>query len=97
MNTNVLVALDLGGTKLMAAAITPDRTVVARERADTPRPFSEGLDLLKKMTRSVSSGASIVAIGASAGGPLDHVTGIISPLHYPEWRDVPLKEGRQNL
>ncbi len=32
------------------------------------------------------------AIGAAIGGPLDWQTGIVSPLHQPEWRNVQLKE-----
>ncbi len=92
MDSNVYVALDIGGTKLMAAAIDHNRTIIARERADTPRNLNDGLECLKKLARSVSKDTTIVAIGASAGGPLDHVTGVVSSLHFPEWRGVPLKQ-----
>ncbi len=76
----------------MAAAFSDSLEIVARERADTPRSFTAGLELLSSLTRTVSKGGRIRAIGASAGGPLDHASGVVSPLHMPEWRDVPLKQ-----
>jgi glucokinase len=92
MQDSVSIALDLGGTKIMTAAINSKREIIARERANTPVSLSEGLSVVKNLIRSVSSGLSIRAIGASAGGPLDYQTGIVSPLHQPEWREVPLRE-----
>jgi predicted NBD/HSP70 family sugar kinase len=32
-----------------------------------------------------------MGIGAAIGGPLDWEQGIVSPLHQPDWRNVPLK------
>ena len=92
MENGVYIALDMGGTKLLAAAVDSDRTILARERASTPRSLDEGLSLLKQMVRSVAGGSAIHAIGVSAGGPLDHERGVLSSLHFPEWRDVPFKE-----
>lgn len=86
------ISLDIGGTKCMAAAFSDSLEIVARERADTPRNLSEGLELLTSLTRKVASGSRIRAIGASAGGPLDHASGVVSPLHMPEWHNVPLKQ-----
>lgn len=86
------ISLDIGGTKLMVAAFNADRKLVRRERADTPRSRAAGIALLKSLVRSVAHGCVITSIGASAGGPLNHKTGVVSPLHMPEWRDVPLKE-----
>jgi predicted NBD/HSP70 family sugar kinase len=76
----------------MAAAIDQNREIVARERADTPKNLNDGLACLKELAKSVSKGTSIVAIGASAGGPLDYLTGVVSSLHFPEWHGVPLKQ-----
>lgn len=76
----------------MVAAFSDSLELVARERADTPAELAEGLSLLTSLTRAVSQGQTIKAIGASAGGPLDHTTGVVSPLHQPKWREVPLRE-----
>ena len=86
------ISLDIGGTKCMVAAFSDSLELIARERADTPRSLSEGLSLLTTLTKKVAGGSSIKAIGASAGGPLDYARGVISPLHMPEWRKVPLKQ-----
>lgn len=88
---NIHIALDIGGTKFMAAAINDQRKIVSREKVDTPKSLEEGLTLLKNLTYQVSKNSKIISIGASAGGPLNHATGIVSPLHFPEWRNVPLK------
>lgn len=87
----VYVALDLGGTKLLAAAVDAERNVLARDRAATPRNLQEGLDTIARMVRAVAGEAKIRAIGVSAGGPLEHDTGVLSSLHFPEWRGVPFK------
>jgi predicted NBD/HSP70 family sugar kinase len=86
------ISLDIGGTKLMVAAFSETHKLLARERADTPVAVSDGLTLLKTLTHKVASGEKIKAIGVSAGGPLNYKTGVISPLHMPKWRDVPLKD-----
>lgn len=89
---DVTVALDIGGTKLLAAAAGPDGVLRDPIRASTPVGLEEGLRLLKEMARDCARGDRIGAIGASIGGPLDRVSGVVSPLHQPKWRRVPLKE-----
>ena len=34
----------------------------------------------------------LVSLGVSIGGPIEWRQGIVSPLHQPEWRRVPLKK-----
>lgn len=92
-----LVALDIGGTKLMAAAADPETgELLKRVRHPTPKPLQEGLDLLDAMVSDVLEGAACAGIGAAAGGPLDWRTGVVSPLHQPAWREVPLKARMEN-
>lgn len=76
---------------MIAAATTPEGTILRRARADTPLNRQEGLDRLHALAEEVRAGEPALAIGATAGGPLDWRTGIVSPLHQPEWREVPLK------
>ncbi len=75
----------------MVAAADTQGTLLRQRQAPSSYHLEEGLDLLKEMTRTVAEGDVIAAIGASVGGPLDYVTGIVSPLHQPEWRNVPLQ------
>jgi predicted NBD/HSP70 family sugar kinase len=88
---DVTVALDIGGTKLLVAAAGPDGRLLKSLKSPTPAGLEDGLRLLKEMARECAGGRRIRAIGASIGGPLDRVTGVVSPLHQPAWRAVPLK------
>ncbi|HOS43168.1 MAG TPA: ROK family protein, partial [Armatimonadota bacterium] len=87
----VYIGLDIGGTKCMVAAADAAGRELARARAETPTGLREGLDLLHAMIARVAGDAPIAGIGAAIGGPLDYATGLVSPLHQPEWRAVPLK------
>jgi predicted NBD/HSP70 family sugar kinase len=62
-----------------------------RTSRETPTPLQEGLDALHEMVAEMAGDDQIAAFGAAAGGPLDWDLGIVSPLHQPEWRDVPLR------
>ncbi len=88
---SVYVGLDIGGTKIMAASAGSDGEIIERLREDTPVDLNEGLDLVKRLVRRLSSDEEIMALGAAIGGPLDWQEGIVSPLHQPQWRNVPLK------
>src|SRR5689334_8035767 len=88
---DVTGALDIGGTKFLAAAAGLDGKLIKTVKAPTPSGLEEGLRLLKEMARECAGGRPIRAIGASIGGPLDRTTGVVSPLHQPGWRAVPLK------
>ena len=88
----IYVGLDIGGTKFMVGAGDENGNVLDVTRADTPLDLDAGLALLHEMIQKVAAGRPIAGIGAAAGGPLDWVRGIISPLHQPQWRSVPLKQ-----
>jgi glucokinase len=90
--SKIYVSLDIGGTKLIVAAFDASGTLLKQERATTPLKLAAGLDLLDRLIANVTEEKPIAGIGAAAGGPLDHRTGIISPLHQPEWRNIPLKK-----
>jgi len=87
----VYIGLDIGGTKFMAVAADARGNLLRRVKCPTPHGLNDGLDLLISMAREVAGDDPIIAFGASAGGPLNYETGVISPLHQPDWRDVPLK------
>jgi glucokinase len=88
---SIYVGLDIGGTKLMAAAADAQGRLLRRARALTPLDLEAGLATLDDMVAEVAEGHPVAAIGAAIGGPLDAVRGVVSPLHQPRWRDVPLK------
>ena len=87
----IYIGLDIGGTKLMVAAADEAGRILRRMMKPTPLDLQEGLDLLNSMIAEVADGEQIAGMGAAIGGPLDWRTGVVSPLHQPQWRDVPLR------
>jgi glucokinase len=87
----VFIGLDIGGTKIMVAAADGEGEILRRVRTATSTSLSEDLANINWMIAEVASGEKILGMGAAIGGPLDWERGIVSPLHQPDWRNVPLK------
>ncbi len=87
----IYIGLDIGGTKFMVAAATPDGKILRRNRAATTTCLENDLDLLNRMILETAAGEKILGMGAAIGGPLDWERGVVSPLHQPAWQRVPLK------
>lgn len=87
----IYIGLDIGGTKFLVASADEKGRILYRAQERTPFGLGDGLNLMNRMIERVSKGKSPTAIGAAIGGPLDWKTGIVSPLHQPQWREVPLK------
>ena len=88
----VYIGLDIGGTKFLVASADQQGQILKRIQAVTPSGLQDGLDLLHRMIEEVADGKAISGIGAAVGGPLSWKKGVVSPLHQPGWREVPLKE-----
>lgn len=91
-----VLALDIGGTKLAVAVVTPDgRTHGAlTEPTDKHRGPDAVIAHLFDMGRRSIEAARLgdpTAVGISCGGPLDAAAGVLTnPLHLPGWIDVPI-------
>lgn len=89
---SVYVGLDIGGTKFMVAASDASGTILRQVRANTSPSLAEDLEMLNHMITEVANGEPILGMGAAVGGPLEWQSGVVSPLHQPAWRAVPLKQ-----
>lgn len=87
----VFVGLDIGGTKIMVAAANREGNILRRARIATSTSLDEDLTNINNMIAEVVGKAQILGMGAGIGGPLDWEQGIVSPLHQPAWRNIPLK------
>jgi glucokinase len=87
----VWIGLDIGGTKIMVAAADGEGNILHRERRATSTSLREDLANVNSMIAAVAGEEQILGMGAAIGGPLDWERGIVSPLHQPDWRNVPLK------
>jgi glucokinase len=96
-----VLAIDLGGTQIRAALVTPDRTVHCRRSTDTRD--EDGVESV--IARIAATAADVLAeasetglprpvgAGISSPGPLDARRGIVlSPPNLRQWNDVPLAE-----
>jgi glucokinase len=92
-----VVGIDLGGTKILAAAIGADNTILGRAKA--PTPALEGAPaILRTMVACVDEALAdaglrrtdVAAAGVGSPGPLDPATGVILFSSNLNVRDFPL-------
>lgn len=93
--TQLILALDFGGTKLTAAAISPAANQwQAHRRAFSPPNADAKTDIkiMISLARDVLAGEQPTAIGVSFGGPVDFTTGTVRLSHHvPGWENIGLQ------
>ncbi|GAA3796296.1 ROK family protein [Sphaerisporangium flaviroseum] len=89
-----VLAADIGGTKLAAAMIGTDGTVLRRVEAPTPAaPPGQAAVVSAALTgliHQVAGDAPPLAISVASAGPLDLLAGTVSPVNIPAWREFPI-------
>jgi glucokinase len=90
MDLDVVLAVDIGGTKMSAGLVGADGRV--HRQAEVATPATEPLleEAMRGLLTSVSEGTSPRAIGLASAGPVDPPRGRVSPVNIPSWRDFPL-------
>ena len=90
-----VVAIDLGGTKILSLCVDRDLKIVGEDR----RPTEAGLgrdaviDRMVESAQAAAAGRSAQGIGISCPGPSDPRRGIVTtPPNLPGWHNVPLAE-----
>ena len=91
MSEDVVLAVDIGGTKLAAALV--DGTGSLRRTARSATPTSDDAEeiftALKRVIAEVDDDA-VRAVGVGCGGPMREE--LVSPLNIKAWRDFPLAD-----
>jgi len=95
-----VLAIDLGGTKLITAIISNKGQVIAKEQCFTladggPQPVIERI--LSAIDHLLSQGninsSQLDSISIAAAGAIDFEKGLVtSSPHLPRWHDVPLRD-----
>lgn len=93
--SDVAIAVDLGGTQLRAAVVTLQGEVIERESVRTPGSREEIISALVGLVRHAVHRAGtrrLRGVGVSTGGRVDHSNGVVvdSTALLPGWHDVPL-------
>jgi glucokinase len=89
----IVIAVDVGGTHMRAAAYSPEsQTPLKHRRCETHAPTEKVFDRIVALVESVWTGDTKVhSIGVSSPGPLDpHHGMILDTPNIPEWHDFPL-------
>ncbi|MCX4733820.1 ROK family protein [Streptomyces sp. NBC_01363] len=97
MHTDLVAALDIGGTKIAAALVDGGGALLVR--AQRPTPARESAETVMGAVTEVLaelSGSPLwaraAAVGIGSAGPVDASAGTVSPVNVPGWRDFPLVE-----
>ncbi|HET6860064.1 MAG TPA: ROK family protein [Streptomyces sp.] len=95
MHTDLVAALDIGGTKIAGALVDGSGRIVLR--AQRPTPAREDGETVMRAAEAVIAELTASplweragAVGIGSAGPVDASAGTVSPVNVPGWRGFPL-------
>ncbi|TDQ05259.1 ROK family protein [Labedaea rhizosphaerae] len=89
----MILAVDIGGTKIAAALLDEDGELRAEQRTPTPVDSAETtFTAVGEVIDAVLAGTRPDAVGVACAGPVDHLTDTVSPINIPHWRGFPLRK-----
>ncbi|GAA3775318.1 ROK family protein [Streptomyces coacervatus] len=95
MHTDLVAALDIGGTKIAGALVDGYGQILVRAQRATPAQQDGEIvmgavaEVLGELTAAPLWGRA-TALGIGSAGPVDASAGTVSPVNVPGWRDYPL-------
>lgn len=87
----MILAIDIGGTKMAAGLVSDDGVLEVSSRAATPQDgdaetlWTTLTDLIEPLSEGVGG------VGVGCGGPMLWPEGEVSPLNIPAWRGFPVR------
>lgn len=95
MHTDLVAALDIGGTKIAGALVDGSGRILVR--AQRPTPAQEDGETVMRAVEGVLAELAVSplwarasAVGIGSAGPVDASAGTVSPVNVPGWRAFPL-------
>ncbi|GLZ33145.1 sugar kinase [Lentzea sp. NBRC 105346] len=88
--TDLVLAVDFGGTKIAAALVGGAGDVVRSAQVATPQV--DTWDAVADVVGRVLDGEQVAGAGIASAGPVDTAAGTVSPINVPSWREFPLRE-----
>ncbi len=94
-----VLAVDIGGTKLAAALVDADGTILRRGQVPTNQAGgpADPFPALAELLRGLADGTTVAGVGVGCGGPMRWPEGVVSTLNIPAWRGFPLRERLREL
>ncbi|MCR3746956.1 ROK family protein [Lentzea californiensis] len=93
--TDLVLALDFGGTKIAAALVDPFGSVVRSSRV--PTPSENPWDAVVSVISEVVQDSAVAGVGIGSAGPVDTTAGTVSPINVPSWQEFPLRSSVASL
>ncbi|MFJ4717409.1 ROK family protein [Streptomyces sp. NPDC088785] len=95
MHTDLVAALDIGGTKIAGALVDHQGRLLARTQRPTPaqengETVMGAVEAVLAELASSELWARTGAVGIGSAGPVDRSAGTVSPVNVPGWRGFPL-------
>lgn len=105
MSVDLVLAVDLGGTKIEAALVDAAGVLVPGTRLRAPTGRESTSDQLAASADSVvrsalaalPDDATLLGVGIGSAGPITVAHGRVSPLNLPRWREFPLADRVRGL
>lgn len=96
--SDLVLAIDIGGTKIATAIMDAagiavvQREIATPSRAPAEQLFEALIDLCSTILVEVGLETSaLLGLGVGCAGPMRYPEGLVSPLNIPAWRDFPLR------
>lgn len=95
MHTDLVAALDIGGTKIAGALVDGSGKILVRTQRPTPAK-EDGETVMRAVEAVLAELAASPlwaragAVGIGSAGPVDASAGTVSPVNVPGWRGFPL-------
>jgi glucokinase len=87
--TDLVLALDFGGTKIAAGLVDSAGSVLRSSRV--PTPAADPWDAVLSVVSTVVGDTVVAGVGIASAGPVDAARGTVSPINVPSWQNFPLR------
>lgn len=92
--SELILALDIGGTKIAVALVDVAGDLVYRTQRPTAHTDAEGIwadvEALIGDAMTAAAGRPVAAVGVASAGPIDVANGTISPINIALWQQFPI-------
>lgn len=87
------LAIDVGGTKIAAGVVDDHGDVLSHVTRPTPlQDLDQAFGAVLEAAAEAVDGYEVDGIGIACAGPVNSITGTVSPINVPCWDDFPLAQ-----
>ena len=88
---DIILAIDVGGTKIAVGLADPDGALVHTATRPTPHGDAEAVwAVVERLITETTADRAVRGVGIASAGPIQLSTGTVSPLNIRGWREFPI-------